>query len=135
MNTLTVDLYNRPQSEVAIEKQVRPFLAMALQGSRRLVLSIKPEKRSNPQNRRYWGQGVLAQITAQAVVNGKQYSAETWHEMFKRMFVGVEELPNGQVIGKSSTKLTKAEFSDFCQQVEAYAANELGVVFFDLPKE
>jgi hypothetical protein len=135
MNTLTVDLYNRPQSDVAIEKQVRPFLAMALQGSRRLVLSIKPEKRSNPQNRRYWGQGVLAQIAAQSVVNGKQFSAETWHEMFKRMFIGVEELPNGQVIGKSSTKLTKAEFSEFCQQVEAYAATELGVVFFDLPKE
>ena len=66
------------------------------------------------------------------MVNGKQYSAETWHELFKRMFIGVEELPDGSVIGKSSTALTTAEFSDFCTQVEAYAASELGVTFYDL---
>jgi hypothetical protein len=135
MKALTIPLYNRQQARQALTAQVFPYLDAALQGSRRWVLSIKPEKRSNPQNRRYWGQGVLAQVAAQAVVNGKQYSAETFHEMFKRMFIGVEELPNGQVIGKSSTKLTTSEFCDFCQQVEAYAANELGVVFFDLPKE
>lgn len=131
---ITLDLFNPQQAGVVI-KNIWPEVKATLMAGKRLQLSVKGQKRSNPQNRRYWGQGVLAQITAQAVVNGKQYSAETWHEMFKRMFIGVEELPNGQVIGKSSTKLTKAEFSDFCQQVEAYAANELGVVFFDLPKE
>jgi hypothetical protein len=52
--------------------------------------------------------------------------------MFKRKFIGFDELPNGEVIGKSSTKLTTAEFCAFCDQVEAYAATELGVVFYDL---
>lgn len=131
---ITLDLFN-PQQAGVVMKNIWPEVKATLMAGKRLQLSVKGQKRSNPQNRRYWGQGVLAQVAAQAVVNGKQYSAETFHEMFKRMFIGVEELPNGQVTGKSSTKLTKAEFSDFCQQVEAYAANELGVVFFDLPKE
>ena len=130
--TLSIQLFNRQQAKAALTGQVFPFLGQALQGSRRWVLSITPEKRSSPQNRRYWGKGVLAQIAQQAAPNGKLYSAEVWHEQFKRQFIGVEELPNGEVIGKSSTGLSKAEFSDFCTQVEAFAAQELGVVFYDL---
>ena len=57
-----------------------------------------------------------------------------WHEHFKRKFIGVEELPDGSVRGKSSTKLTTVQFSEFCAQVEAYAATELGVTFYDLPE-
>lgn len=50
----------------------------------------------------------------------------------ERRFIGVTELPDGSVQGKSSTGLTTAEFSDFCTQVEAYACTELGVTFYDL---
>jgi hypothetical protein len=100
------------------------------------VLTVARRKRTSRQNRRYWGKGVLAQIAGQAVVNGRQFDAEVWHEQFKRMFLGVIELPNGDVIGKSSTGLSTAEFSTFCDQVEAYAASELGVTFYDLaPRE
>lgn len=130
--SLEVELFNRQQAWAAIKGQLFPFLHAVLQGSGRWVLTVKRRKRTTKQNRRYWGNGVLAQIAQQAVVNGKQYSTETWHEMFKRMFIGVEELPDGSVIGKSSAKLTTAEFSDFCAQVEAYAASELGVTFYDL---
>ena len=76
----------------------------------------------------------MAQIAEQAVVNGKQYDAEVWHEQFKRQFIGVEELPDGSVIGKSSTELTTVEFSEFCDKVEAFAATTLGVAFYDLPE-
>ncbi len=62
------------------------------------------------------------------------FSAETWHELFKRMFIGVIELPDGSVIGESSTGLNTAEFCDFCDRVEAHAATELGVMFYDLPE-
>lgn len=120
------------QAKLALKGQLFPFLANVLQGGGRWVLTVTRRKRTQPQNRRYWGQGVLAQVAAQAVVNGKQFSAETWHEMFKRMFIGVDELPNGELIGKSSTQLTTAEFSEFCAKVEAYAATELGVTFYDL---
>lgn len=132
VNTLTVELHNRQQAWAAIKGQVFPFLAEVMQGGHRWVLSIAPRKRTKAQNRRYWGNGVLAQVAAQAAINGRLYSTETWHEQFKRMFIGVEQLPNGEVIGKSSTALSTAEFSDFCSQVEAYAASELGVTFYEL---
>lgn len=130
--TLTVELHNRVQAWAAIQQQVFPFLKAVLQGGGRWVLTITKRKRTPPQNRRYWGRGVLAQIAEQATVNGKLYDAETWHELFKRKFIGVIELPDGSVVGKSSTGLSTTEFSDFCAQVEAYAAAELGVTFYDL---
>lgn len=129
---LVIELFNRPQAWAAIKAQLYPFLAMVLQGSATWVLTITRKKRTPAQNRRYWGRGVLAQIAQQATVNGKLYSAETWHEMFKRQFIGVVELPNGQVVGKSSTELSTREFCDFCDEVEAFAATELGVRFVDL---
>lgn len=130
--SLTIELHNRTQAWAAIQAQVFPFLKQVLQGGNRWVLSITRRKRTKPQNRRYWGRGVLAQVAEQAVVNGKLYSAEIWHEQFKRQFIGFDELPNGQIVGRSSTELTTAEFSEFCTKVEAYAATELGVTFYEL---
>ncbi len=129
---LTLELYNRQQAWALIKKQLFPFLANVLQGGHRWVLTVAKRKRTNAQNRRYWGRGVLAQIAEQAAPNGQLYPAAVWHEQFKRMFIGVIELPNGEVVGKSSTDLKTDEFSAFCDQVEAYAASELGVTFHDL---
>jgi hypothetical protein len=129
---LTLELHNRQQAWLAIKAQLFPFLAQVLQGGGRWVLSVSRRKRTPAQNRRYWGGGVLAQIAEQAVINGKQFPAEVWHEQFKRQFIGVVELPNGDVQGMSSTKLTTAEFCEFSDKVEAYAATTLGVTFYDL---
>ena len=41
-------------------------------------------------------------------------------------------LGGGDVIGKSSTGLSTAEFAEFCTQVEAFACTDLGVTFYDL---
>ena len=131
-SAITLELFNRQQAFAVIKDQLYPFLGKWLQAEKTLTLTARLKKRTPEQNRRYWGRGVLAQIAEQATVNGKLYSAEVWHEQFKRMFIGFDELPNGQIIGKSSTALTTAEFCDFCTQVEAYAATELGVRFFDL---
>lgn len=134
--SITIELHNRQQAWVAIKAQLYPFLANVLQGGGRWVLTVTRRKRTSKQNRRYWGNGVLKQVADQAVVNGKLYAPETWHEQFKRAFIGVIELPSGDVVGKSSTELTTAEFCDFCDQVEAYAASELGVTFYELaPRE
>jgi hypothetical protein len=130
--TLTIELHSRQQAWAAIKAQLFPFLAQVLQGGKRWVLTVSIRKRTKPQNKRYWGRGVLAQIAEQAAVDGKLFSAETWHEQFKRQFIGVIELPSGEVVGKSSTGLSTEDFSAFCQQVEAFAATNLGVTFYDL---
>lgn len=135
-DSLEIELNNRQQAWALMKSVVFPFLADKLQGGGRWVMSITRRKRTKRQNRRYWGKGVLAQVAEQAAPGGRMFSAENWHELFKRMFIGVEELPDGSVIGKSSTSLTTTEFSAFCDQVEAYAATELGVTFYDLaPRE
>ena len=134
--SLTIELHNRQQAWAAIKAQLFPFLRTVLQGGSRWVLTVTKRKRTKPQNRRYWGRGVLAQIAEQATVKGRLYSAEVWHEQFKRQFIGFEELPNGEIVGKSSADLDTEQFSIFCAQVEAFAASELGVTFYDLaPKE
>ena len=134
-SAITLELFNRQQAFAVIKDQLYPFLGKWLQAEKTLTLTARLKKRTPEQNRRYWGRGVLAQIAEQATVNGKLYSAEVWHEQWKRMFIGFDELPNGQIIGKSSTGLTTAEFCDFCTQVEAYAAQELGVRFVDLERQ
>lgn len=131
-DSIEIDLHNRAQAWHDIQAHVFPFLRAKLQGGQRWVLTIKRRKRTPKQNRRYWGNGILAQIAQQAVVNGKKFSAEVWHEMFKRMFIGVIELPNGDVQGMSSTELDTKEFCEFSDKVEAYACTDLGVTFYDL---
>lgn len=129
--TYEITLHNPQQAQAAWDG-IWPKTKSYLMAGHRLQMVIKKTKRSKPQNRRYWGRGVLAQIAEQAAVNGKLFTAETWHEQFKRQFIGVIELPNGQVIGKSSVDLDTGEFSKFCQEVEAYAVTDLGVMFIDL---
>ncbi len=130
--SLTIELWNKQQAWVAIKNQLFPFLSTVFQASGRWVLTVSRRKRTPAQNRRYWGNGVLKQISQQAVVNGEMYGPEAWHELAKRKFVGVIELPSGEVVGKSTTGLTTAEFCQFSDQVEAWAASELGVTFYDL---
>ena len=132
-SNLEIELHSLQQARIVIDARLQPFITSWLTAGKKLTLTCKLKKRTSKQNKRYWGQGILAQIAAQAVVGGKMYSAENWHEIFKRMYLGVDELPNGQVIGKSSTGLTTAEFCEFSDQVEAYAQTDLGVHFVDLP--
>ena len=134
--SLTLELHNRVQAWAVIQQQLYPFLKQWLSSDRRLTLTCGLRRRTTKQNKRYWGRGVLAQVAEQAAPGGRMFSAETWHELMKRKFIGVEELPDGSVRGKSSTGLSTVEFSAFCDQVEAYAATELGVTFYDLaPRE
>lgn len=92
-----------------------------------VVVSEFTKKRSDAQNRRYWW--LLEQIARQVVINGRRFAKEYWHEFFKRKFIGYEELPEGGQIGLSTTTLDATEFHDYVYKVEAYAIEELGVVF------
>ena len=129
---LNIVLHNEQQGHIAFTEAWKTCKAH-LNAGRKVNVVARPMKRTKPQNARYWGKGVLAQIADQAVVGGKLFNAETWHEQFKRQFIGVIELPNGQVVGKSSTDLDTTEFCEFSDQVEAYAVTDLGVHFVDLP--
>lgn len=82
-------------------------------------------KRSIDQNKRYWA--ILNDIAENVWLNGKQFSSEAWHEYFKAKFIGLEETPDGRMVGISTTALNTAEFTDFMNKTEAHAATELGL--------
>jgi hypothetical protein len=98
----------------------------------RLIVTAEERQRNAQQNRFYWG-AVLKQIAESAWVDGRQYDKDTWHEFFARRFGVLDELtlPDGEIITrrKSTTQMSVGEFSEFLNQVQAYAGETLAVEF------
>lgn len=91
-----------------------------------VVIRDYKAKRNTDQNARYWV--MLHEISDQAWVDGKQYSAEVWHEHYKRKFIGVDDLPSGGTMAKTTTGLSVSEFAEYMTKCEADAA-QMGVMF------
>jgi len=95
------------------------------------------DDRSLRANRFYWGV-VLKEISEQARINGQAYTAEAFHELFKRQFLGYQfkrETVAGRkrkVVRKelrSTTKLSVKRMSEYLEKVMAFAVTDLGVRF------
>jgi hypothetical protein len=83
--------------------------------------------RNLEQNKRL--HAMLQEIADYVWIDGKQFSMETWKEYYKRMFLGVIELPNGQIMANQTSKLNTKECTEFMQKIEAHAVIEFGVIF------
>lgn len=97
-----------------------------------LAVEIKPEKtkRSVEANRYHWQ--MLNQIAEQAWSEGRQYPAKIWHLYYCEKFIGVQELPNGKSYPLGSSDMSVEEFNILDRKIEADAAQEYGVVFFEV---
>lgn len=99
----------------------------------RVIVTEEDRKRSTEANARYWK--LLSIIAENAWVDGRKFDKEVWHEMFARMYLPLEEmvLPDGEIIQRrqTTTALKVGAFSEYMQQVEAYASMELGVEFLE----
>ena len=101
-----------------------------------VTIALHKRKRRNQQNRLMWA--ALNDISKQAWIDYRRFSAEVLHEHCKREFLpetcakGVEKwgyLPSGErILIMSTTDLNTAEFADYMHQVFAFGG-ELGVVF------
>ena len=102
--------------------------------------STSSKKRSSMQNALYWRR--LQEISEQAFLNKQQFSAFSWHIYFKQKIMQIEfedktgkvitkyiQLPDGSTALKSTSVMSKKEFSDYITKCEAYATQELGVKF------
>jgi hypothetical protein len=98
----------------------------------RIIVTAEEKQRNAAQNRFYFG-AVLKQISEQAWVDGKQFDKDTWHEYFARKYGILDELtlPDGEIITrrKSTTQMSVGEFSEYLDNVQAYAGETLGVQF------
>jgi len=104
-----------------------------LESNAELEVCIRPynSKRSIEQNRRLWK--LYAKLADEAWVNGRRYSAETWHEYCKGYFLGFElkAMPDGSELKTpiSTTTLNTAEMTDYQNRLQAWAAGNFGLIW------
>lgn len=108
------------------------------------------EQRSIEQQALMWIR--LGEISEQGWINGQQFSDESWHIYFKRLYLPEEEGPSkrcrkgyrkwASVPGRderelvgSTTQLTTFGMSEYMEQLMAFGATELGVQFGPTPAE
>lgn len=97
-------------------------------------VEFKEAKRTSDQNARFWA--MLTDVATQLTWHGQKLSTDDWKLIFldalKRELRIVPNITgNGFVnLGRSSSDLTKAEFSDLIEIIRAFGA-EHGVQFQD----
>lgn len=106
------------------------------------ILREEQKQRKLDQNALMWV-NQLADISAQAYIEGRTYSAKVWHEHFKELYLPEEHedgitkegyrkydyTPGGKrVLVGSTTQLTVRGFALYLTQIDAFGAS-LGVMF------
>lgn len=133
MKPLEYDLTNSLRLAALIEYLNR-YWETSLREKRplRVIVTDAEAKRNAEQNRYYWS-CVIKSIAEQAWVGGKQFSPAAWHEQCAQMHGVSEEIrmPYGNLMlrRKSTTDMKVREFSQYIDEVCAWAGTELGVRF------
>ena len=127
---ITMSLYNAQQAHQAIKTAWAHAKGWLGAGGQRLVLEIRPEKRSDAQNRRLWA--MLTDISAQVDWYGQKLTSEEWKDVFSASLKRTKVVPGldgGFVVcGQRTSKMTKAEMAELQELMEAFGAQH-GVRF------
>ncbi len=134
---ITLPLINPVQAHQALSTAWRHAKAWLMAGHR-LTLEIRPEKRSDAQNRLL--HACLSEISKQVEWAGAKRDVDTWKRLLTAAWLrargeGVEVLPaiDGHgidVVFRHTSKLTKAECAELSEFVMAWAA-ERGIVLME----
>lgn len=126
---ISLSLWEPNQAHAAILHAWRTAKVWIKDGHR-FTLEIRPEKRSDAQNRRLWA--MLSDISAQVDWHGHRLTAEEWKDVFSAALKRTKVVPGldgGFVVcGQSTSKMTKAEMAELQTLMEAFGA-ERGVRF------
>jgi hypothetical protein len=106
----------------------------ALKDGNYMIDITKQNKRSNPQNRYYWGL-VIPMMKKAFEDLGHELTAEEVHEFLKARF-NFTEVINEQTaemiqIPLSTTRLNKSDFSEYIEKIQRFAAEFLNLVIPD----
>ena len=98
------------------------------------VVRISEPTRNKEQNALMWS--LLTQVSKQVVWHGQRLSAENWKDVFSASLKKQQVVPGldgGFVVcGQSTSKMSKALFSELCELIFAFAAQQ-GVEFSEYP--
>lgn len=101
-----------------------------LMAGHRLTLEIRPEKRSDAQNRRLWS--MLTDVSQQVDWHGHKLTPDEWKDVFTAALKKQKAVPGidgGFVVcGQRTSQMTKAEMSELQTLMEAFGAQH-GVAF------
>ena len=126
---LTLSLWEENQAHKAIN-HLWKNAKEAVRDGRRMVAELRPEKRSDAQNRRLWS--MLADISAQVDWHGHKLTSEEWKDVFSAALKRTKVVPGldgGFVVcGQSTSRMTKAEMCELQTLMEAFGAQQ-GVQF------
>lgn len=96
----------------------------ALVAGHRLTLELKPEKRSNEQNRLMWA--ALTDVSQQVEWHGQKLDPAEWKDVFTAALKRQKVVPGLEggfvVLGSSTSRMTKAEFSELMECIFAFGA-------------
>lgn len=131
---ITLPLINPVQAHQAIETAWRHAKAWLMAGDTRLTLEIRPEKRSDAQNRLL--HACLSEISKQVEWAGAKRDVDTWKRLLTAAWLRargeqIEILPavdghGADIVFRRTSQLTKAECAELSEFVMAWAA-ERGV--------
>lgn len=126
---LSAALFNPVQGHQAFA-QAWNFAKAMLMAGHRLTLEVKPEKRSGEQNRLLWA--ALGEVSRQVVWHGQKLEPGEWKDVFTAALKRQKVVPGIEggfvVLGSSTSRMTKAEFSDLMEMIFSFGA-EHGVTF------
>lgn len=112
------------KGRLTLDNPERYLVYMAgLEGKRvEVVLRKKRSKRSDQQNRYYWG------IVVQILANHCGYEPDQMHEALKYKFLSDhQEDSSGLITIRSTASMTTDEFAQYVNRVVRWAAESLGV--------
>lgn len=132
---LTLSLVNAQQAHQAIQTAWRHAKGWLMASDTRLTLEIRPEKRSDAQNRLL--HACLSEISKQVEWAGAKRDGDTWKRLLTAAWLRargepIEMLPaldghGVDIVFRRTSQLTKAECAELSEFVMAWAA-ERGIV-------
>jgi NinB protein len=126
MSRAQITLCSRSEREKAVR-----WIGQAPKGTR---VSFKESKRSTDQNSKLWAS--LTDVATQVIWHGDRLSPDDWKLIFldglNREMRNVPSLDGSGVVnlGRSSSNLSKSEFSNLLELIQMFGAQH-GVVFHD----
>lgn len=132
---ITMSLYNAQQAHQAIQTAWKHAKGWLMASDTRLTLEIRPEKRSDAQNRLL--HACLSEISKQVEWAGAKRDVDTWKRLLTAAWLRargepIEMLPaldghGVDIVFRRTSQLTKAECAELSEFVMAWAA-ERGIV-------
>lgn len=117
--------------DLLINNNLHPNLKVWIAAHGDYEITVRPykSKRSTEQNKRLWK---IYQVISECVwMNGKQYSSEIWHEHFKGLYLGFEEIemPDGELLKRpiSTANLKTGDMTAYQDMVQSWAANNYSI--------